>query len=328
MAKRIGAVQNPRRICGWLFPLAVALALSSATAAAAAWPAGYILYEKSRSPDGHYGIVLPSRETGAERETDNDNYFADLTAQQLLGKIAGADYFEGQNHRGLQVTWASDSKWCVATYEDRYGFDFVSALEPKGSRFTQTDVGEHIGKAMNAVIATQAHDPKAEGYANAYFRPQAGRKVLVRALAYTNPKQLDDVRSFFAAFAGTFDLNSKKWTASRARKISADEFDALLNGYSDYHEQNFIVIKDPANEKVPEDFDGTVVSSDDEKAEAIEKALNEMYQAVRAALPAARFAGVKEDQRAWLKKRDAIGSPDEKCKFTEARIGTLQDLLW
>jgi len=328
MAKRIGAVQNPRRICGWLFPLGIVLALTSANAAAADWPEGYVVYEKSRSPDDHYGIVLPGREAGIEEEGDGTNYLADLKTKRLLGKIAGADYFEGQNHRGLQVTWASDSKWCVVSYEDRYGFDFVSVLEPKGSKFTQTDVGKHIGKAMDAVIATQAHDPKAEGYASAYFRPQAGRKVLVRALAYTNPKQLDDVRSFFAAFAGTFDLNSKKWTASSARKISSDEFDALLNAYTDYHEQNLIVIKDPANEKVPEGFDGTVVSSDDEKAEAIEKALNEMYQAVRAALPAARFAGVKEAQRAWLKKRDAISSPDEKCKFTEARIRTLQDLLW
>ena len=327
MAERVQAARVPGRICSWLLPLGIALALSSASAAAAGWPEGYILHEKSRSPDGHYGIVLPSRETGEERDTGNDNYFADLTAQQLLGKIAGADYFEGQNHRGLSVTWAPDSKWCVATYEDRFGFDFVAILEPKGPKFTQTDVGEHIGKAMNAVIAKQANDREALGFPSAYFRVQPDRKLLVRGLAYTNPKQLADVRSLFAAFAGTFDLNSRRWTASRAHKISSDESDALSTGYN-YSGQNFIVIKDPAKEKAPENFEGTVLSSDAEIAEHFESELNEMYQAVRAALPAARFAGVKEDQRAWLKKRDALSSPDEKYKFTEARVRALHDLLW
>jgi Lysozyme inhibitor LprI len=328
MAEKMHGAQISRRICSWLLPLGIVLAFSSASAAAAGeWPEGCVPYEKSRSPDGHYGIVLPSRETGVEHDTDNDNYFADLTAQRVLGKIAGADYFEGQNHRGLQVTWAPDSKWCVATYEGRYGFDFISVMEPKGPKFTQTDVGEHIGKALDAIIKKQTNDREAEGYAIAHFRAQPDRKLLVRALAYTNPKQFENVRSLFAAFAGTFDLNSKKWTASRARNISSDEFDALLNGYSDYS-GNFIVIKDPAKEKAPENFEGTILSSDAEIAEHFESELNEVYQAVRAALPAPRFAGVKEDQRAWLKKRDAISSSEEKYKFTEARIRILQDLLW
>jgi hypothetical protein len=328
MARKMVAVRRPRSVHNWLFPLGLILALSIASAAAADWPAGFVVYEKSRSPDDHYGIVLPGREAGIEEEGGGVNYLADLKAKKLLGKIAGADYFEGQNHRGLQVTWAPDSKWCVATYDDRYGFDFIAVLEPKGTHFTQIDVGKHIGTTLGAVIAKQSDDREAEGYANAYFRTPRDRKLLVRALAYTNPKQFDDVRSFFAAFAGTFDLNSRKWIASSARKISSDEFDALSNGFSNYSGEDIIVIKDPANEKAPENFEGTVVSSDGEKAEHFETELNEIYQAVRVALSAARFAKVKEDQRAWLKKRDAISSPDEKCKFTEARISTLHDLLW
>ncbi len=316
--------QSWRRFFPFLMPVVFALA----NAAAADWPEGYVVYRESRSPDGHYGIVLPGHDRGTADDSDTTNYFADLTTQQLLGEIDGADYFEGQNHRGLKVAWAPDSKWCVATYDGRYGFDFISILEPKGSQFTQTDLGEHIGKALNAVIAKQAHDPEAAGYCNAYFRTRPDRKLLVRAQAHTNPKQLENVPSFYAAFEGTFDLDSRKWTASRARRISSDEFDDVSNGYSDYTGKNFIVIKDPAREKVPEDFVGTILSSDEEKAEYIERTLNEVYRAVRAALPAERFAEIKRDQRAWLKKRDAISSFDEKCKFTDARIRSLQDLLW
>ena len=104
--------------------------------------------------------------------------------------------------------------------------------------------------------------------------------------------------------------------------------DALSTGYLDYTGKDFLVIKDPAKEKVPEGFIGTILSSDEEKVEHIERTLNEVYQAVRFALSPSQFGKVKEEQRAWLKKRDAINAPDEKCKFTEARIKKLQDLLW
>lgn len=310
----------------WLVQLGIALALSSATAAA--WPQGYVLYEKSRSPDGHHGVMLPGREAGIAEEGGGENYLADLTTGQLLGEIAGADYFEGQNHRDLNVVWTPDSKWCVVTYEGRYGFDSISILEPKGAEFTQTEIGEHIQKALDAAIAKQSRDPELGGYGNAYFRTQPDRKLLVRALGYTNPKSMEGVETYHACFAGTFDLNSKKWTASRSHKLSSEEHDAISSGYPDYTGKDFIVIKDPAKEKVPEGFIGAVLSSDEEKAEHIERALNGVYQAVRFALPAGRFATVKQEQRAWLKKRDAIRSPDEKCKFTEARIRTLEDFLW
>ena len=43
-----------------------------------------------------------------------------------------------------------------------------------------------------------------------------------------------------------------------------------------------------------------------------------------------RFAKVKAEQIAWLKKRDAAGSVgcQEKCKLLEARVKALQDLAW
>jgi hypothetical protein len=45
----------------------------------------------------------------------------------------------------------------VVDCEDRYGFASISILIPKGSHFTETDVGEHIQRALESVIADQPY---------------------------------------------------------------------------------------------------------------------------------------------------------------------------
>jgi len=87
-----------------------------------------------------------------------------------------------------------------------------------------------------------------------------------------------------------------------------------------------IVAADPA--QAPENFNGSVFSSEEEKADYLEKLMNDVYQAVRYVLPGNRFAKVKQEQIAWLKTRDPAHSTEEKSKLTESRIKTLQDLLW
>jgi uncharacterized protein YecT (DUF1311 family) len=57
--------------------------------------------------------------------------------------------------------------------------------------------------------------------------------------------------------------------------------------------------------------------------------MNQVYGFVRTTLPPARFATIKKEQTAWLKKRDAAGvSLQEKSKLTQERFKTLQELLW
>jgi uncharacterized protein YecT (DUF1311 family) len=87
-----------------------------------------------------------------------------------------------------------------------------------------------------------------------------------------------------------------------------------------------IVAADPAQAR--ENFTGSVFSSEDEKADYLDKLMNDVYQAVRYVLPANRFAKVKQEQIAWLKTLDAVHSVEEKSKLTEQRITVLQDLLW
>ena len=159
---------------------------------------------------------------------------------------------------------------------------------------------------------------------SAYFRFGPDNKLKVRALSFTNPKALPDQPNDYAIFQGTFDLKAGKWTQASAKKT--DEYDALQSAYQDDSAKHMIVAASPAD--VPENFTGSVFSSEQEKFDALDKMMNDVYQAVQAVIPPDRFAKIKQKQIAWLKTRDAAQSVEEKAKLTESRIKTLQELLW
>ena len=71
-----------------------------------------------------------------------------------------------------------------------------------------------------------------------------------------------------------------------------------------------IVAASPAD--VPENFTGSVFSTEQEKFDALDKMVNDVYQAVRVVTPPNHFAKAKQEQIAWLKTRDAAQSVEEK----------------
>lgn len=293
-----------------------ALLLISTAAAAEDWPKGYVVHENSESPDHQFGLVVPGSEEAGE-DSDAANYLANLKTHEFLGKIADADYFERQNHRHLNVIWSADSKTCVVEYQGRFGFDTISVLQLKGTGFQQTDLGRHIEKALAAVVGE-------EGTGSAWFRFASNNKLLVRALYYTGNPKLIDENSKQARFAGTLDLISKKWAASETHKTN--HWDALS---AIYNEPSAVFIAPDGDEsKVPENFTGAIVPSEEKKAEALDEDMNEVYKSLRIVLPAARFAKMREDQVAWLKKRDVAPSVEEKSKLIEERTRALRDLGW
>jgi uncharacterized protein YecT (DUF1311 family) len=239
------------------------------------------------------------------------NYLADLQNHRVLGKIDKVDYVEHQNHRGLAVFWAPQSSVCVIENDGRYGADSISVLEINDSSFAQTEIGDRIQKALDGVMKKQAHE-QMSGYVSPHFRFGTDRKVRVRALSGNNPKQFDEVKTYYALFQGTFDLAAKKWTVTDARSINADQDDDLQTAYGD----------------LEEDLEHTTFENEESKAESLDQTMNNVYRAAQFILPPARFAAVKKEQIEWLKKRDAAPSVDEKCKLMEARIKALQELVW
>ena len=299
------------RILAFLFGLSLHVALSE-PAAAVDWPDGYVVYEKTASPDGRYGVLVPTMEAWDKDESLSEaNYLADLKNHRVLGEIDKVDYFEHQNHRGLAVFWAPQSSICVVENDGRYGADSISVLEINDSSFAQTEIGDRIQKSLDAAMKKQAHTEMG-GYVSPYFRFGTDRKIRVRALSQNNPKQFDDVKTYYALFQGTFDVAAKKWTVTDARSISAEQDDALETAYSD----------------LEQDLEQTTFQNDEDKAQSLDQTMNKVYRAAQFILPAARFAAVKREQIEWLKKRDAAPSIDEKCKLMKARIKALQELVW
>ena len=294
--------------------LALLLVLNLATSGIAAaddWPPNYIIHENSESPDGRYAVLVQSQDAAlAEDDNESAVYLADTKAHATLGEISKVDYFEHQNHRGLEVFWAPDSSFCVVENDGRYGADMISILEIRDFSFVQTEIGERIQKSLDGAMKKQVHNSEMSGYVSPYFRLGTDRKVRVRALSENNPKQIDNVKTYYALFQGTFDLVTRKWTVTDAHSITAEQSAALDWGYQ------------------KPDFENTTFANEDDRAKSLDEQMNQVYQAAKFILPQARFAAVKQEQIEWLKKRDAVGSIGEKCKLMEARITALQDLLW
>jgi hypothetical protein len=108
---------------------------TSGIAAANDWPPNYIIHKNSESPDGRYAVLVQSQDA-ALVEDDNESavYLADTKAHATLGEIGKVDYFEHQNHRGLEVFWTPDSSFCVVENDGRYGADTISILEIRDSK--------------------------------------------------------------------------------------------------------------------------------------------------------------------------------------------------
>ena len=297
------------------FLVTFCLVLGLARAGAVDWPDGYIIHEDSVSPDGQYGIAVPESDD-VEKQQPNPkveeyyalNYLADVKNHKVLGKIRGSDYFEHQNHAGLKTVWAEDSSWCVAQYDSRFGFDMISILEPKASSFVQTDIGERIKKTLGGAIKLKGHEEE-WGDAMPYYQIDGG-KLLVRALSTTDPKELDLKHAHFALFYGTYDLRSKKWLSANARALDYGEYNGADSAFGNI------------------DAEAASIAREEDKLESLDTSLNGVYGILRAILPAARFAEIKKEQIEWLKKRDAAGSIEEKNKLIQARIKTLQQLVW
>jgi uncharacterized protein YecT (DUF1311 family) len=239
-----------------------------------------------------------------------------------------------KTNRGLDVTWSENSKFAVVVYQGRVGFWSAAVFELKDSRFTQTDIGSHIHKAIDSVIAKQSQHRHSGADASPLFRFEPGAKIRVYGTATTNPKQFENVKTYYALFQGLFEVTSKKWIASAARPITSDQYDKLERASSSYDSERFKVSADgfqglDANAEEPQ-FSGNdmLFRSEESKLKYLDDHMNDVYQTVRFLLPPARFAKVKEEQNEWLKKRDASSSIAEKSKLTEERTKVLDNLAW
>jgi uncharacterized protein YecT (DUF1311 family) len=317
--------------------LALAIAPAATEAAAPKWPKHLVLHEDSRSPDGHYGIVVATSTHVHDGHTillpeDGENfvdYFADLRKRRLLGKIKDFEYVEDENHAHLEALWTPDSKVCLAAYWARYGFAQIAVLEPNGDNFTQTDLGKHIQKAVDTATKKKAPDDNLDVYPKFHFEP--GPKIRIQATANNNPKSLEDVKTTYVLFQGAYDVSAHKWLASSARTITAEENELLDQNYAETADSCVVApaaFKDFPEAEEPLERDGkNLFRSADSEYKFLDDLLNKAYKTVRLTVSAEKFAAIKQEEVAWLEKRDAAKTTAEKCQLSQERIKELQKLL-
>jgi uncharacterized protein YecT (DUF1311 family) len=177
--------------------------------------------------------------------------------------------------------------------------------------------GNSIERSLDTVTVREAARDRVEnpgGPAIAYIRFAKGERIQFRTISNSNPKALENVRTYCALFQGTYDFAGDRWIVTDARPISAQMFDILSEAY--------------ANSSFGTDQTAIRFGSEQEKAEYYDRQLNEVYSALRFILPKNEFEKIKAEQIAWLKQRDAAPSLEEKNERLQARVKALRDLLW
>ena len=141
-------------------------------------------------------------------------------------------------------------------------------------------------------------------------RPRPDGTLLVRADGTSNRHGTPGEETGDAFLAGTYDLATNKWTKLNTRPI-----DPKLQMMS-------------ALDSEPTDYSGEYAANEQERATMLDRMLNETYAAVRFAVPPARFAKIKEEEKAWLNAWVAQKSQPEKNAMMNTRIHQLSAVLW
>lgn len=271
------------------------------------WPKEWVVAEETESPNKQYAVLVPSFEKGADGG-DRTNYVVDLKAHRLLGKVRGADRVEGEPRGSLEAFWAADSTKVLLMYGwQREGFRAVTLVEVREGVLTQKDLGTLLHEKLDGEVAK--HRKGGMCAADLFCRWSPDGKLRVRAVGDSQGKRETDAM-YVALFQGTYDLATHKWTVMDVRPVGDADEDGLSTLYRDEGHPN-------------ESYD-----KEEDKAEVRDREMNEVYHALRVILPAAKFAEVKKQQVAWLKKRDAAGTVKEKIELLEGRTKELRDLAW
>jgi hypothetical protein len=158
-----------------------------------------------------------------------------------------------------------------------------------------------------------------------HVRPRQDRTLLVRAFATTNPKGVPGDETHDAFLSGSYDLATNKWTKLNTRPL--DPKLQMMSALAST-EGELVRLTPDRNGPWPADFDGEFAANEKERAKMLDRLLNETYAAVRFAVPPARFAKIKEEQKVWLATWVQQKSQQEKNAMTNARVHQLRAILW
>ena len=284
-----------------------------------------MMAEKTNSPNGRYAIAEPTFDASIDRDPAVLYQLADLTAHRLVGKLPTSDDWLRRADCSVVVWWAPDSSCCAIAHVNRFGFDGCVAVDLRHDSFRAIAIWKQIETALETVIRKQLRHPNEERAFGLRVRPRPDGTLLVRADGTSNRHGTPGEETRDAFLAGTYDLATNKWTKLNTRPI-----DPKLQMMSalDSDEGELVRLRPPPNASEPTDYSGEYAANEQERATMLDRMLNETYAAVRFAVPPARFAKIKEEEKAWLNAWVAQKSQPEKNAMMNTRIHQLSAVLW
>jgi len=170
------------------------------------WPGDFVVEKDSISPDGRYGILIPSIESPVGENFGEVNYLADIKEHKVLGRVQDAQYSENANHANLKTSWVPDSRLCVLEYQTRYGIHSIVVLEVEaGALVRQSSIAEPALKEIEAVMAKEMKGEEDAVCLWFFCRIDPSRKILARSVVPTNIKMREDRSTYCAYFTGVYD---------------------------------------------------------------------------------------------------------------------------
>jgi hypothetical protein len=284
-----------------------------------------MMAEKTNSPNGRYAVAEPTFDASIDRDPAVLYQLADVTAHRVVGKLPTSDDWLRRADCSVVVWWAPDSSCCAIAHVNRFGFDGCVAVDLHHDSFRATAIWTQIETALETVIRKQLRHPNEERAFGLRVRPRPDGTLLVRADGTSNRHGTPEEETRDAFLAGTYDLATGKWTKLNTRPI-----DPKLQMMSalDSDEGELVRLRPPPNASEPSDYSGEYAANEQERAKMLDRLLNETYAAVRFAVSPARFAKIKEEQKAWLASWVEQKSQPEKNAMTDARVRQLRAILW
>jgi hypothetical protein len=281
----------------------------------------FLVFPDTTSPNGRYAFAWglpaeykvdwnalrrnesdPTIEEGLFH-TDVENYLVDLQTNRALFTLSAAQAWRLPSgsygaRRNLEICWSPESDLVIADYSEKWGYLSVEAFRiTKDGALPAVEIGDQLEKPW------RAHLSRTEGKRYA----QRAKKLEVSFGPYTaNGGGEFSVKAFAEVPKGTeeddiFSEQRIRFTLTPRRSVG-------------------IGVKIVDIEQIIEP-DAVLV----DRLAVDDRQLNSTYQELIAVLDAAAVKELRSEQRAWLKKRDAVKDPEERARFIERRVRELLD---
>lgn len=309
--------------------LAAPLTTGAAEPSSMAGAASFVVLPETTSPDGRYavawglpkhpeiwktvqqGFAEPSQASEAfyakvaQAVEASENYLVDLRAKEIVQKL-------------------SSNYWHL---EDRYQVDDASQRDTFEAAWSPTSdlvITSHTHRWVTLSVAAARIDPT--GTVSVVNLEPVLKPAALKWCDRSMKKARLSADSVFIVFSGVQHREGGKFSVTASGSQGGEgewNADSALIDFTLEPSEKGLVAKVSDVRGTDDGTRETAGNSEDALAKA-DADLNRAYSALRKTLGATEAETLKEEQRAWLKKRDKIKDPGAQAEFVAERVKELE----